>query len=190
MTTHEAELKERDMEDFNSVAALYSVLKSNASALRVKQAIMRADELEPLPLDYIIDVETKARRLLGEPIYNLFLRAIFNENLDLLPEYTREAMGRDWISYGLGPEGTYRKLYFRVKNEQVRSFLKEHNGDHRSIAKFDRSTGLEPSTGLEAEANQATTTPVDHTGQRHREEVRTQGQLQQDREARRQTAEQ
>jgi len=110
---------------------------------------MRADELEPQPIDFVIDVEIKAKRLLGEPIYNLFLRAVFNENLDLLPESTREALGENWISYGLGPEGTYRKLFFRVKNEQIRSFLKEQNGDHGSIAKFDRST---TATGLEATA--------------------------------------
>lgn len=152
MTTNVVSKSERDMEKFNNVIALYSILKANTASLRVKQAIMRADEMDPLPIDFVIDVETKAKRLLGEPIYNLFLRAVFNENLELLPEYTREALGHEWSSYGLGPEGWYRKLYFRIKNEQVRSFLKEHNGDHGSIAKFDRSTGLEPSTGLEATA--------------------------------------
>ena len=131
------------METFNTVAALYTVLKANAASLRVKQSIMRADELEPQPIDFVIDVEIKVKRLLGEQIYNLFLRAVFNENLDLLPESTQEALGKDWDSYGLGPEGTYAKLYFRIKNEQVRSFLKEQNGDHGSIAKFDGSTGLE-----------------------------------------------
>ncbi len=144
MTEHEKQLKQSWMEAFNNVVALYAVLKANTS-LRVKQAIIRADELEAQPIDFVIDVELKAKRLLGEPIYNLFLRAVFNENLDLLPESTREALGKDWISYGLGPEGTYARLYFHVKNEQIRSFLKEQNG----ITKFDRSTGLE-ATGLEA----------------------------------------
>ena len=137
MTNHGFEKKERDMEAFNNVVALYTDLKN--TTLRVKQAIIRADELEAQPIDFVIDVELKAKRLLGEPIYNLFLRAVFIENLDLLPESTREALGKDWIGYGLGPEGTYRRLYFHIKNEQIRSFLKEHNG----IAKFDRSTGLE-----------------------------------------------
>lgn len=122
------------MDTFSNVTALYTILKASAASLRIKQAIMRADELEPQPIDFVIDVEIKTKRLLGEPIYNLFLRAVFNENLDLLPEYTQAALGRDWLSYGLGPDGTYRKLYFKIKNEQVRSFL---------IEKFDRSTGLE-----------------------------------------------
>src|ERR1039458_2544965 len=142
MTSHENELKQSWMETFNTVAALYTVLKANAASLRVKQSIMRADELEPQPIDFVIDIEIKVKRLLGEPIYDLFLRAVFNENLDLLPEHIQEALGKDWSSYGLGPEGTYAKLYFRIKNEQVRSFLKEQNG----ITKFDRSTGLEPTS--------------------------------------------
>ena len=132
MQTSEMKQKERDMEAFNNVVALYTDLKN--TSLRVKQATIKADELEAQPIDFVIDVELKAKRLLGEPIYNLFLRAVFNENLDLLPESTREALGENWISYGLGPDGTYRKLYFRIKNEQIRSFL---------IKKFDRSTGLE-----------------------------------------------
>jgi hypothetical protein len=149
MTTHEIEQKKRDMESFLNVVALYSVLKSNTATMRVKQAIMRANELEPQPIDFVIDVEIKVKRLLGEQIYNLFLRAVFNENLDLLPEHVQEALGKDWSSYGLGPEGTYAKLYFRIKNEQVRSFLKEQNGDHGSIAKFDGSTGLDGDLGTD-----------------------------------------
>jgi hypothetical protein len=141
MTNHEVEAKERDMEMFDNVVALYSVLKANAYSMRVKQAVMVDDEVEAQPIDFVIDVEIKTKRLLGDPIYNLFLRAVFNENLDLLPEYTRKALGRDWNSYGLGPDGTYRRLYFKIKNEQVRSYLKENNG----IAKFDNSTGLEAS---------------------------------------------
>ena len=149
MTSHETELKQSWMETFNTVAALYTVLKANAASLRVKQSIMRADELEPQPIDFVIDIEIKVKRLLGEPIYDLFLRAVFNENLDLLPEHVQEALGKDWSSYGLGPEGTYAKLYFRIKNEQVRSFLKEQNGDHGSIAKFDGSTGLDGDLGTD-----------------------------------------
>lgn len=128
MTIREAELKRSWMEAFNNVVSLYSILKANSTALRVKQAVYRADEVESQPIDFVIDVEIKAKRLLGEPIYNVFLRAVFNEELEILPEYTREALGRNWISYGLGPEGAYRKLYFTVKNAQTRSFMKEQNG--------------------------------------------------------------
>ena len=133
MTTHELQQRERNIENFNSVVALYSVLKSNSASLRVKQVAYRADEAECLPVDYILDVEIKAKRLLGEPIYNVFLRAVLNEELEILPEYTREALGREWIGYNLGPEGAYRKLYFVVKNAQTRSFMKEQNGRPDSV---------------------------------------------------------
>lgn len=141
MTTNDVTSKER--EDFNNVIALYSILKANMSSLRIKQAVYRADEVAAEPLDFVLDVEVKAKRLLGEPIYMLFLRAVFNENLGVIPDHVKKALGRQWMSYGLGPEGTYRKLYFRIKNEQTRSFLKGQNGDHGSIAKVDASTGLD-----------------------------------------------
>jgi hypothetical protein len=124
MTTREAELKRGWMEAFNCVAALYSVLKANSSTLRTKQVVYRSDEVPAEPLDFVLDVEIKTKRLLGEAIYQVFLRAVYNEQLDILPEYTREALGRHWVSYGLGPEGAYRRLYYQVKNEQIRSFLK------------------------------------------------------------------
>jgi hypothetical protein len=132
MTNSEVKLKQSWMEAFNNVTALYSILKANTQALRPKQVLYRADEAETLPIDFVIDVEVKAKRLLGESIYLVFLRAVFNENLEILPEYTREALGRQWLSYGLGPEGAYRKLFFAVKNEQIRSYLKEQNGNGNS----------------------------------------------------------
>lgn len=133
MTTREVELKQSWMEAFNNVTALYSILKTNSTSLRVKQAVYRADEVEPQPIDFVLDVEIKAKRLVGEAIYNVFLRAVFNEELEILPEYTREALGREWIGYNLGPEGAYRKLYFVVKNAQTRSFMKEQNGRPDSV---------------------------------------------------------
>ena len=45
-------------------------------------------------------------------------------DLDLLSEVLREALGRTFLEYGLGPEGTYSKLYFKTKNDQVRSYMK------------------------------------------------------------------
>jgi len=132
MTTSEVTLKERNMESFNTVVALYYVLKVNSMSLRVKQAVYRADEVQPQPIDFLIDVELKSRRLLGQQLYDLFLRAVCNENTEILPEYMREALGRTFLEYGLGPDGAYAKLYYRVKNEQVRSYMREKNGIFRA----------------------------------------------------------
>jgi hypothetical protein len=140
MTINEAAQKERNMDNFNAVVALYSILKFNATALRVKQVVYRADEVDAQPIDFVVDVEIKAKRLLGEPIYMVFLRAVFNEDLDILPENTREALGCYWHSYGLSVDGAYRRLYYSVKNEQVRSFLKEKNNGSTGIFRTTDTT--------------------------------------------------
>lgn len=125
MTTFEMQQKERNIESFNATVALYYVLKSNSASMRVKQAVYRADEVECLPVDFIIDVELKTQRILGQPFYDMFQRAVYNENTEILPERMRETLGRIYQEYGLTPEGSYRRLYYNVKNDQVRSYLKE-----------------------------------------------------------------
>ncbi len=127
MTTREAELKRSWMESFSCVVALYSILKVNSMSLRVKQAVYRADEVASEPIDFIIDVETKVKRAVGQVFYDILLRAVYNENLELLSETLREALGRTFLDYGLTPDGTYRRLYYNVKNDQIRSYLKGAN---------------------------------------------------------------
>ena len=124
MLTFEQQQKERNLEAFASTVALYSVLKANSMSLRVKQVVYRADEAEALPVDFLIDVELKTKRAVGQRFYDIFLRAVYNENLDLLSEALREALGRTFLEYGLGPDGAYARLYYKVKNDQVRSYMK------------------------------------------------------------------
>ena len=90
MLTFEQQQKERNLEAFASTVALYSVLKANSMSLRVKQVVYRADEAEALPVDFLIDVELKTKRAVGQRFYDMFLRAVYNENLDLLSETLRE----------------------------------------------------------------------------------------------------
>ena len=141
MTTYVTSQRERNMEIFNSTVALYSALKQDTATMRIKQVMYRADEVQALPLDFTIDVETKVKRAVGQRFYDIFFRAVFNENTEILSNTLRETLGNTFWEYGLGPDGTYRRLYYTVKNEQVRSFLKER--DNGAIAKFDRSTGLD-----------------------------------------------
>ena len=124
MLTFEQQQKERNLEAFASTVALYSVLKTNSMSLRVKQVVYRADEAEALPVDFLIDVELKARRAVGQRFYDMFQRAVYNENPEVLSETVREALGRTFLEYGLGPDGAYARLYYKVKNDQVRSYMK------------------------------------------------------------------
>ena len=124
MLTFEQQQKERNLEAFASTVALYSVLKANSMSLRVKQVVYRADEAEGLPVDFMIDVELKTKRIVGQRFYDMFQRAVYNENTEILPERMRETLGRTFLEYGLGPDGAYARLYYKVKNDQVRSYMK------------------------------------------------------------------
>jgi hypothetical protein len=129
MTINESTQKQSLLDEFNSVCALYAILKTNSSSLRVKQAVYRQGEVSAEPLDFLIDVEIKTKRAIGQQFYDLFLRAVYNENLDILPEYLREALGKAWQEWGLGVEGAYRTLYFNAKNSQMREALRAR-GEH------------------------------------------------------------
>ena len=134
MTTINEVTQKRDyLEEFNSVVALYSVLKTNSMSLRMKQAVYRQDEVAAEPIDFIIDVEVKVKRAVGQRFYDIFLRAVYNENIEILSETLREALGRTFAEYGLGPDGAYARLYYKIKNDQVRSYMKGSvNGNFRA----------------------------------------------------------
>jgi hypothetical protein len=124
MTT--SETKKRDYNDmWSCVMALYAVLQDGRDALRVKQATIRQNgEVEALAIDFLIDVELKGSRSLSYPESQMFTRVIRAGNHDILPSEMKTFLGRIFTEYGLGPEGTYRQLFFKTKNEQVRQALK------------------------------------------------------------------
>jgi hypothetical protein len=141
-TINEVTQKQSWMETFDNVVALYSLLKTNSMSLRVKQAMYRQDEVAAEPLDFIIDVEIKVKRAVGQRFYDIFLRAVYNENTEILSETLREALGRTFVEHGLGPDGAYRRLYYKTKNEQIRSYMKGTvNGTFRADDTGNFSSG-------------------------------------------------
>jgi hypothetical protein len=129
--TFDEKQKAEALESFSSVMALYQTLRGNPSALRVKRAVAKGGEIEALGIDYLLDVELKAGRVLSYPDYFQWLRLADTENYTLVPEENKVAMGRTWKEYGLTEEGAYRMLYFREKNNQMRGYLMKGklNGD-------------------------------------------------------------
>jgi hypothetical protein len=129
--TFDEKQKAEALESFSSVMALYQVLRGNPSALRVRRAVAKGGEIEALGIDYLLDVELKAGRVLSYPDYFQWLRLADTENYTLVPEENKVAMGRTWKEYGLTEEGAYRMLYFREKNNQMRGYLMKGklNGD-------------------------------------------------------------
>ena len=125
MISIDAKKKRGWLEEFATVSALYQVFSEGRNSLRTKRAEYRCDEVAALPIDFLMDVDLKARRVLPEPLYQMFLRLAAMGNLDVLPEAAKLLLGKVWFEYGLGVEGSYKTLYFRTKNEQIRSMLKE-----------------------------------------------------------------
>ena len=112
-------------ETFNDVSALYQVHNEGRGTLRAKQVSLNADdEVEALPIDFLIDVELKAARVLPAPLLDMFMRLAEVSQMVLLPDAAKLLLGRVWAEYGLGVEGAYRKLYYNTKNEQIRNYMK------------------------------------------------------------------
>jgi hypothetical protein len=124
MIAFEEKQKQGWLEAFISVATLYQVLNDRRGSLRAEKAKYHCDEVQALPLDFVLDVEIKAKRTIGHTYYAMFTRLVLLQQLELLPESVRLALGQVWLEYGLVPDGAYRKLYFNVKNAQVRSYMK------------------------------------------------------------------
>lgn len=119
MQTLSEQQKHRWLEEYACVQALYQVLNEGRDSLRVKRAEYHGDETLAAPLDFLLDVEIKAKCTLSEVYYFMFLR-----NPELIPEHLKKELGRVYVEYGLGPEGAYRTLFFRARNDQIRSYMK------------------------------------------------------------------
>ena len=87
--TFDEKQKAEALESFSSVMALYQALRGNPSALRVRRAVAKGGEIEALGIDYLLDVELKAGRVLSYPDYFQWLRLADTENYTLVPEENR-----------------------------------------------------------------------------------------------------
>ena len=85
------------------------------------------------PLDFVLDVETKAKHVLSPREYTLLQCFCAASSPELVPFGTQFTLGTAWNEAGLGIEGTYASLYFRVKNEQMREIMKERQEDVGTI---------------------------------------------------------
>ena len=120
-----AQQKRSWIEVFNDVAELYQVHNEGRGTLRAKQVSLNADdEVEALPIDFLIDVELKSARVLPSPLFDMFIRLAEVSQMSLLPDAAKLLLGRVWTEYGLGVDGNYRKLYWNTKNEQMRNYMK------------------------------------------------------------------
>lgn len=111
----------RPEETFKDVVALYSALAENRRNLRVRQVEINSNgEVTAEPLDFMLDCESKAKRVLAPGQYVMFRMFAENGFANRLPAEIQIALGTKWYEDEMGIEGPYRTLYFRVKNRADR----------------------------------------------------------------------
>jgi hypothetical protein len=98
---------QRYLRSFALVARLYQHFRSQ-DLLPAKNHFGRTP---PSELDFVIDVENVAKRILTHSDYTEFLRVRLSDQLWLLPKRTRFILGAAWARAGLGTDGDYRSLY-------------------------------------------------------------------------------
>lgn len=118
----------RPEDTFKNVIALYTALVENRRNLRVKQAeINMSGEVPAEPMDFLFDVEMKARRALSPYHYTLFRIYTEHNAPHLIPADAQLDLGTAWYEADLDIDGPYRALYFRVKNRMERERLTKTN---------------------------------------------------------------
>jgi hypothetical protein len=122
--------KQKALDNFEQVLYLYQHFRSQE--LRPKRCMMSGSNHRSDALDFVIDVELKAKRALGvgTPQLAMFLRIASTSDPQRLPEYMRRVLGEAFES--LGPQGCYGDLYFSAKrsgylDRQNEAQLVEHS---------------------------------------------------------------
>lgn len=97
---------------FESVQALYSVVKEAQQdyGLPMRRATLRSNgEVAAESIDFLCDVELKARRILSPIMFNMFVQGLE------IPTWWKEVLGKHFKENRLGVGGDYKALYFHVK---------------------------------------------------------------------------
>lgn len=110
---------------FRNVSALYATLIEGRNQMRVRRVELNMNnEVSAEPLDFLCDVESKAKRTLSPRQYTLFQCFAKASATQLTSLEVQLALGEIWYKTGLDLDGTYASLYFRIKNAQARESMK------------------------------------------------------------------
>lgn len=119
----------RPEETFKNVIALYTALIENRPNMRVKQVEINMNgEVTAEPMDFLFDVEKKAKRVLTPREYTLFSVYSANGVPQLIPAEAQVKLGTVWYENELDIDGPYRSLYFRIKNRMDRERFSSEPG--------------------------------------------------------------
>jgi hypothetical protein len=104
---------------FSNVMALYVALKSENRPYSIRRAEMKQGEVTAEPIDFIADVEIKAKRILTPDQYRRFMRLAENDRYNEVPPKYKQTLGVLFQRSNMNYDGDYRVLYFRAKNNQL-----------------------------------------------------------------------
>jgi len=125
MTIYSKKLEREYLDIFNTVFALYSTLNDGRDSLHAKHAQIQADgEVAAEALDFLLDVEMKITAAFPYMESQIATRMIKAGNHGLLRDDQKLHLGKVFFEFGLGPEGAYRKLFFKIVNDQARQARK------------------------------------------------------------------
>lgn len=103
---------------FLNVMTLYGVLKAQPS-LSIHRAELKQGEVTAEGVDFLADVEIKAKRVLSATQYRLLMKFASEEKLESVPKTIQQQLGLIFIRSKLNYDGDYRVLYFRAKNDRL-----------------------------------------------------------------------
>lgn len=105
---------------YHEVMALFLALRE-VGGFSLHRAEMKGGECRAEPIDFMADVEIKAKRALSNDRYALGEWEMVLRDPSKYPmvsPVTREKLGRTFEAHDLDVSGAYRMLYFKVKNNK------------------------------------------------------------------------
>jgi hypothetical protein len=103
---------------FLNVSALYSVLKGTPQQ-GVRRAELKQGECIAEAIDFLADVEIKAKRVLSPVQCKVYLQLAISDDYVLFPSDLQCTLGQEFMRSNMNYDGDYRVLYYRAKNNQL-----------------------------------------------------------------------
>lgn len=103
---------------YMNVMTLYAVLKAQPSQ-SIHRAELRQGEVAAESVDFLSDVEIKAKRILSPAQYSLLMSHVAEERIDSVPKDVQEQLGLMFLRSKLNYDGDYRVLYYKAKNNRL-----------------------------------------------------------------------
>jgi|SRR5579885_1288398 hypothetical protein len=97
---------------YNNVTALYISIRESQQyrGLPIKRAALRGNgEVPAEAVDFLCDVELKAKRVLSRPLFELYTQGTE------LPLSYKNKLGEVFAKYRLSISGDYKTLYFQTR---------------------------------------------------------------------------